>query len=217
MQNIKAIIFDMDGVLVDSEPLHQKVEFEVCREFGMKVREEELDRFRGTKLEDIYSFVIKKYGTGNESIEKMIERKIEIYLKYALREMKLIEGVSEFLEKLRASGKYSYALTTSGRKVQQDQILAKVKLDKFFPIIVTADDVTRGKPDPEAYLITTEKLKELPENCLVIEDSDNGIISAKAAGCQTCGIPTSLPRECLEKAGADLIVSNFKELEKILF
>jgi len=134
----------------------------------------------------------------------MIEKKIERYLFYALREMQLIDGVSEFLEKLKKTQKYRYALTTSGRKVQQDQILAKIKLTDFFPIIVTADDVQSGKPNPDPYLITVEKLKELPENCLVIEDSDNGILSAKAAGCQACGITTTFSKEYLEKAGADL-------------
>jgi len=217
MNKIKAIIFDMDGVLVDSEPIHEKAEIETCREFGMEVPKKEWDNFRGKKLEDIFSYASRKYGKGDEPIEKMIEKKIERYLFYALREMQLIDGVSEFLEKLKETQKYRYALTTSGRKVQQDQILAKIKLTDFFPIIVTADDVQSGKPNPDPYLITVEKLKELSENCLVIEDSDNGILSAKAAGCRACGITTTFSKEYLEKAGADFVVSNFQELAKVLF
>jgi HAD superfamily hydrolase (TIGR01509 family) len=217
MNKIKTIIFDMDGVLIDSEPIHEKAEMEICREFGMDVPKKEWDKFRGKKLEDIFSYASRKYGKGDEPIEKMIEKKIERYLFYALREMQLIDGVSEFLEKLKKTQKYRYALTTSGRKVQQDQILAKIKLTDFFPIIVTADDVQSGKPNPDPYLITVEKLKELPENCLVIEDSDNGILSAKAAGCQACGITTTFSKEYLEKAGADFVVSNFQELAKALF
>jgi HAD superfamily hydrolase (TIGR01509 family) len=217
MNKIKTIIFDMDGVLIDSEPIHEKAEMEICREFGMDVPKKEWDKFRGKKLEGIFSYASRKYGKGDEPIEKMIEKKIERYLFYALREMQLIDGVSEFLEKLKKTQKYRYALTTSGRKVQQDQILAKIKLTDFFPIIVTADDVQSGKPNPDPYLITVEKLKELPENCLVIEDSDNGILSAKAAGCQACGITTTFSKEYLEKAGADFVVSNFQELAKVLF
>ena len=190
---------------------------EICHEFGMDVPKKEWDNFRGKKLEDIFSYASRKYGKGNEPIEKMIEKKIERYLFYALREMQLINGAREFLEKLKETQKYRYALTTSGRKIQQDQILAKNNLTGFFPIMVTADDVQNGKPHPDPYLITVEKLMELSENCLVIEDSDNGILSAKAAGCQTCGITTTFPKERLEKAGADFIVSNFQELEKILF
>ena len=217
MPEIKAIIFDMDGVLVDSEPIHQKVEVEICHEFGIEVPADAWDNFHGQKLKEIYEHVSKKYGKGDEPIEKMMKRKIEIYLGVALQEMRLVAGVTEFLNKLETSKKFAYAIATSGPKMQQDKILEKFKLEHFFSIMVTADDVTRGKPDPEVYAFTAKKLNIAPENCLVIEDSDNGIISAKAAGCQACGITTTFPRERLEKAGADMVVANFSELEKILF
>src|SRR3989339_657246 len=112
INKIKAIIFDMDGVIVNSEPIHEKAEMEVCHEFGMEVLKSEWDGFRGKKLEDIFSYASEKYGTGKEPIEKMIERKIELYLFYALREIELVPGVLEFLEKMKKNKKYSYALTT---------------------------------------------------------------------------------------------------------
>ncbi len=215
-KSVKAIIFDMDGVIVDSEPIHERSEIEVCREFGMNVPKEEWDNFRGKKLEDIFSYTSQEFGTGKEPIEKMIKRKIELYLKYALREIKLIRGALDFLRELEKSQKYRYALTTSGRRNQQEKILKKLKLDDFFPIMVTAEDVRKGKPNPEPYLLTVEKLGEKPNKCLVIEDSDNGIVSAKAAGCQTCGITTTFSYKVLKMAGADLIVSNFEELSERL-
>jgi HAD superfamily hydrolase (TIGR01509 family) len=217
MKNIKAIIFDMDGVIVASEPIHEKAEMEVCREFGMEVLKSEWDNFRGKKLEDIFSYASQKYGIGNEPIEKMIQRKIELYLSYALRDMQLVEGAYEFLQELKKSQKYRYALTTSGRKIQQEKILAKFNLADFFDIMITADDVNNGKPHPEPYLITVERLNEQPSECLVIEDSDNGILSAKSAGCQACGITTTFTKERLESFGADMVVSSFSELSKVLF
>lgn len=217
MDKIKAIIFDMDGVIVDSEPIHEKAESEICREFGMGVPKDEWKNFRGKKLEDIFSYASQKYGTGKEPIEKMIERKIELYLLYALQEMQLVTGARELLEKIKESKRYKYALTTSGRKVQQDKILAKFSLSDFFEIMVTGDDVENGKPHPEPYLITVKKLNELSENCLVIEDSDNGIISAKSAGCKACGITTTFGSDLLESVGADIIVDDFFELSKMLF
>ncbi len=212
---INALIFDMDGVIVNSEPIHEKAEMEVCREFGMEVPKSEWDGFRGKKLEDIFSYASKNYGTGQEPIEEMVNRKIELYLSLALSDMQLMEGVYEFLRKLKSSQKYRYALTTSGRKYQQEKILAKFNLDNFFPIMVTAEDVKNGKPHPEPYSITVNKLDEKPGNCLVIEDSDNGIISAKAAGCLTCGITNTFDRNRLESAGANMVVSDFLELSKI--
>jgi HAD superfamily hydrolase (TIGR01509 family) len=216
IKKIKALIFDMDGVLVDSEPIHEKAEMEVCREFGMEVSKSEWDCFRGKKLEDIFSYASKKYGNGNEPIEKMIERKIEIYLSHALRDMQLVPGAYEFLEELKKNHKYRYALTTSGRKVQQDKILAKFNLTDFFQIMVTAEDVQNGKPHPEPYIITVQRLNEQPSECLVIEDSDNGILSAKAAGCLACGITTTFSQDRLKLSGADLIVKDFYNLAEAL-
>ncbi len=217
IKEINAIIFDMDGVLVDSEPIHEKAEMEVCHEFGMEVPKSEWDGFRGKKLEDIFSYVSKKYGSGNEPIEKMIERKIQLYLAYALQDMELIPGVCEFLDRLKKSQKYRYALTTSGRRIQQHKILEKYKLENFFEIMVAADDVKNGKPNPEPYLVIIAKLNEIPARCLVIEDSDNGIISAKAAGCQACGITTTFSEDRLRSVGSDMIVSDFAELSRIFF
>lgn len=206
----------MDGVIVDSEPIHEKAEMDVCREFGMEVFKSEWDGFRGKKLEDIFSYASQKYGTGNEPIEKMIERKIELYLSHALRDMQLIAGVSEFLERLKNSQKYCYALTTSGRRYQQNKILEKFNLAGYFQIMVTAEDVSNGKPHPEPYAITVQKINERPNGCLVIEDSDNGILSAKAAGCIACGITTTFAGDRLKSAGADMVTSDFFELAKIL-
>jgi HAD superfamily hydrolase (TIGR01509 family) len=214
--DIKAIIFDFDGVIVDSEPIHEKAELQTCLEFGMKVPQSEWVHFRGTKIEDIFSFVSRKYGTGQEPIEKMIEHKIALYLSLALSELQLIPGVQDFLTSLKQNGKYRLALTTSGRFVQQENILNKFGLTHFFEIIITSDDCRLGKPNPEPYLITTKKLGERPENCLVIEDSDNGIRSAKAAGCLACGITNTFPEEKLRSVGADMVIKKLDELWKIL-
>jgi HAD superfamily hydrolase (TIGR01509 family) len=214
--DIKAIIFDFDGVIVDSEPIHEKAELQTCLDFGMKVPPAEWVNFRGTKIEDIFSFVSRKYGTGQEPIEKMIEHKIALYLSLALSELQLIPGVDDFLASLKQDGKYRLALTTSGRLIQQEQILNKFNLAHFFEIIVTSDDCQLGKPNPEPYLITTKKLGERPENCLVIEDSDNGILSAKAAGCLACGVTNTFTGEKLKSAGADVVIKKLDELGNIL-
>jgi len=207
----------MDGVIVDSEPIHEQAEMETCREFGMEVSKSEWDNFRGKKLEDIFSYAREKYGKGDEPIEQMIERKIELYLSYALHDLKMVPGAREFLEKLKSDRRYAFALTTSGRKIQQDQILAKFGLENFFQVMVTSEDVRNGKPDPEPYAVAVKKLNILPEQCLVIEDSDNGVRSAKAAGCMAMGITSQFfSRERLLQAGANWVVDNFKELSDML-
>lgn len=218
MENIKAIIFDMDGVLVDSEPIHEKVEIQTCREFGIDLPEKKWDNFRGKKLAEIFSYLSKKYGKGDEPIDEMIERKVELYLERALKDMEMISGAGEFLEKVKEDDNFSYMLTTSGTGEQQEKILEKFGLTESFPERITAEDVVKGKPDPEPYLKSVERLSLPAENCLVIEDSYNGILSAKAAGCQACGLSSSyFSKKQLEEAGADLVISEFKELEEKLF
>jgi len=95
-------------------------------------------------------------------------------------------------------------------------IFNKFNLSDYFDVIVTKEEIKNGKPHPEPFLKTASKIEILPENCLVIEDSDNGIIAAKKAGCLVIGITTSLSREKLQEVGADHVVDSFDELEKIL-
>lgn len=216
MNKIKALIFDMDGVLVDSEPLHEKMERQVCLEFGIDVPAAEWEHFRGRKIEDIFSSISLKYGQGNEDVKKMVERKMAIYLAHALEEMELIAGAKDFLIKVKNEGIFRLALVTSGKLIQQEKILRKFDLFDCFEKIITADDVKKAKPDPEPYLIAAEKLNEKSENCLVIEDSDNGIISAKAAGCIACGITTTFSKDKLRAVGADETIAGFDELAKVL-
>lgn len=215
--NIKAIIFDMDGVIVDTEPIYEKAEVDVCCEFNMDVLRSEWDNFRGKKIDDIFSYVIQKYGNGSESIEKMVERKADLYLLHALRDAELVDGILDFLVNIKNNSRYNYALTTSGSREQQNKVLEKFELSNFFDVMVTSEDVRNGKPHPEPYLITAKKLDKKPSECLVIEDSDNGIISAKSAGCQTCGITTIFGYDHLKLAGADIVISHYSELVDILF
>lgn len=203
----------MDGVIVNSEPLHKKLEIETCSRFGIGVPDKEWDSSRGKKVEDVFSWASRNYGTGKEPIEEMVKHKVALYLKYALTEMELVPGAREFLIYLKNGTSYRIALTTSGKKSLQDQILKKFELENFFEIIVTSEDVKKGKPDPEPYAITVKKLREDSQSCLVIEDADNGIISAKAANCIACGITTTFSEEKLKMAGADIVVNTFLELK----
>lgn len=210
---IEAVIFDMDGVIVDSEPIHERAEREVFLEFGMKVPRGEWDNFRGRKLEDIFSYVRKEYGLGNEPVREMMKKKIERYFEYALTEMRLVPGVLDFLERLQKAKKnYRVAIATSGGRAQQTKILRKFGIEHFFERMIAAEDVTNGKPHPEPYEKATFSLGLSPQKCLVVEDSDNGIISAKSAGCVACGLEGTFSVERLEFAGADFVVKGYTEL-----
>jgi HAD superfamily hydrolase (TIGR01509 family) len=127
-----------------------------------------------------------------------------------------VPGIKEFLQKISANQKYRLAIGTAGRKSVQEELLEKHGLNPYFEFIVSAGDVTKGKPDPEIYTTAVNKLGLQAEECLVIEDAVNGIVSAKAAGCVACGITTGMPKEALLEAGADLVVDSFEELWMLL-
>jgi HAD superfamily hydrolase (TIGR01509 family) len=132
------------------------------------------------------------------------------------KEIRLVEGVLPFLCQCKAR-KWPIALTTSAQRAMQELAFSQFDLSRYFDVVVTGNDITHGKPHPEPYLKTAERIGYPPLQCLVIEDSTNGVRSAKAAGCQAVGITTSFPSDTLLAAGADVVVRNFAELEKILY
>ena len=131
-------------------------------------------------------------------------------------EVKLIAGVRGFLELCKGAG-WPIALTTSAPRELQELAFDQFDLAGYFGAVVTGDDVSQGKPHPEPYLKTAEKLGREPSHCVVVEDSMNGVRSAKAAGCPTVGLATSFSAEKLAAAGSDLAVETFSELQKALF
>ena len=135
--------------------------------------------------------------------------------KAMLDQMRLIPGSREFIQKAHKKG-FKLGLTTSALQENQQRIFEMFDLSPFFSAIITSQDIINGKPHPEPYLKTAEKLGVAPANALVIEDSVNGVRSGKAAGCRVVAITTSFPRERLTELQADYVVDSFAELERLL-
>ncbi len=218
LKNIKAIIFDMDGVIVDSEPLHDEARQITCEKYGIKCppRDPDWSNFKGKPVSEIFKYIVKEYNENdNLSIEELTDYKTKLFLKIASEKLQLIPGVMEFIKKCR--GKYEkIALTTSARIEIKKMVFNKFDLDNYFDAVVTREEIKNGKPHPEPFLKTVSKINIPAENCLVIEDSDNGIISAKKAGCVTAGITTYFDKKKLKGAGADYVVDSFEELDKLI-
>jgi HAD superfamily hydrolase (TIGR01509 family) len=214
LQAKKAFIFDMDGVLTDSENLYVFAEQEVCRNNGITIPDSEWQNFKGRTNKDIFTYINSNFGNNSFDINQLIDQKRAIVLS-RLDRVELFPGVIDFLKFVR--NYYSrIGLTTSTSRPLQEKIFNFHQLNKYFDEIVTGDQVAIGKPNPEAYILTLQKLGVTPDDAIVIEDSDNGIIAAKAAGCFTIGISHSFPREILLKAGADIVVDTFPELRQLL-
>ncbi|NTW46327.1 MAG: HAD family phosphatase [Candidatus Moranbacteria bacterium] len=209
--NTRAIIFDMDGVIIDSERLHMLADAETFLRHGMEVPEEAWVDIFGMKSESGLAMILERYGDGSQDPSVLAREKRELYLGLSAEGLNLIDGVREYLDACR--GRFEkLAVTTSGKADVQMPLLERFGIREYFDVIVTGDGMRYGKPDPEPYLVTVSWLGFPADACVVIEDAIAGIRSAKAAGCVTVGLSTTLPAERLRDAGADLIVGSFAEL-----
>jgi beta-phosphoglucomutase len=214
-KNISAIIFDMDGVIVDSEKIHFQSEVETCRKFAIMAPAEVWPEYVGCKARHFFSSLQARFGTIEIDIEDLINHNIKLYLELAEEKVELINGVKEFLEYVRKHFE-KIGLATSGNKLSQEMVFRKFSLDLFFDFVITGRDIENGKPHPEPYQKAADGLRVYPEKCLVVEDAINGIISAKSAGCLAVGLTSSFPEKELLDAGADCVVETYEELGKIL-
>lgn len=204
----------MDGVITDSEPLQVEAEKWVCEKFNIVVPETAWSGFKGKTNRDIFSYICEHFVERPLSVDALIEAKRGRYIEIAQRKLALIDGSKDFLIRVRQNIPL-IGLATSSSSVVQAFVFDRYDLHGYFDVVVTGDQVVRGKPHPEPYLCAMEKLGVFPEETIVIEDSDNGIISAKAAGCAVIGITTSFPREILKSCGADYVVDSFGEMDEL--
>jgi HAD superfamily hydrolase (TIGR01509 family) len=205
---LKAIIFDMDGVIIDSEPLHFKLEKELLEELGGKINKKEHEAFVGTT--DYYMWKTFK-GKFNlkYSVEEMIKIKKERFIEN-IHKIELVDNFYEFMLKMYEEG-FLMGLASSNNKNAVDAIVKKFQLDKYLKFIISGEEVSKGKPNPEIFLTAAKKMNVKPSECLVIEDATNGITAAKSAGMKCIGLKSSNSgNQDLSKA--DLVINNFNEL-----
>jgi len=205
---LKAIIFDMDGVIIDSEPLHMKLERELLEEFGGQISDAEHETFVGTTDYHMWSFFKDKFNM-KPSVEELIEIKKERFIRN-IHEVSLVDNFFEFMLGLYNRG-YPLALASSNNRKIVDVIIEKFDLDNYLKVSISGEDIVNSKPDPEIFLKASQKLDVKPHNCLVIEDAIAGVLAAKSAGMKCIGFknPNSGNQD-LSKA--DVVIHSFKEL-----
>ena len=217
MQNKKltsfgAIIFDMDGVLVNSEPFYVEVEQTNFRQLGLIISEEEHQTYQGTATDRMWQLIKERHGIGQpvNELVKMTNKLVTPYFN-SLKKIEPMPGVEQLIKKLKEKG-MPLALASSSYSDVIEIILQKTGLKKYFDAVVDSQLAGASKPEPDIFLLTAKKLGVPPEKCVVIEDSTNGIKAAKAAGmyCIAFAGPGS---ELQDQSQADLIVADFGEIE----
>ena len=207
----KALIFDMDGVLVDSEPLHKRAKQMAFQEAGIHFPEQTYDSYKGRPDTTMFHEVLA--GRSVDEIAELLHRKHQHFEKME-HELQPIPGAAEFVK--WAAAKYRLALATSATPRNRAAALQTLGIADSFQSLVDTARFARPKPDPEIFQVAMRDLKLGPADCWIIEDSLPGVRAGIAAGCITVGITTTFDAESLSAAGANLIVKSFQELRNVL-
>lgn len=206
---LRGVIFDMDGVVIDSHPEHRAAWRAFLQALGRPVSESELDIvLDGGKREEIL-----RHFLGDLSSQQIVEygkRKDEI-LRDRRTRLEPMAGLVEFLDQL-CNGRIRIALATSAGKLRTLQTLRELRLARYFETVVTGDDVTTGKPDPAIYRLAAARLEERPECLLAVEDAVSGVKAARSAGLRCAAIAHNGRADSLRQAGANPIVEDFRFL-----
>ncbi|MCF7872020.1 HAD family phosphatase [Candidatus Woesearchaeota archaeon] len=182
---IKAILFDRDGVILDSEHTNIAAATKTFKELGIEITKEDVQQIIAKHPKDYLTYFHSKYKFSEEDF---IKKGMKNYLDM-LEHVKFFEKTVELVKKLKQEG-YKTGLVTSSDRNNTLEIIEKAGLEKYFETIVTLDEVNNRKPHPEPYFLAAKNLNVKPEECLVIEDSQQGVESAKAAGMKCIAAPT---------------------------
>lgn len=209
----KAVIFDMDGVLVDNSEIHIDA-FEVfCKRHNCSFERQELYPLFGKGNRDIFPVVLKR-PVSAEEIERFSQEKEAIYRELIEKTIRPLPGLIDFLTFLKAKG-VKTAVGSSGIRKNVDFVLKKCGIAAYFDVVVNGNDVKNAKPDPEIFLLVAERLGIAPEECVVFEDAYAGIEAARTARMAVVAVATTFPKE--QHCDYDMIISDFRELDRSAF
>ena len=211
---LKTILFDFDGVVIDSEPLHAKAKKIILDRYKINYPASIFEEFKGKTDKVFFDFVTGTLCDQSQSSE-LLQNSKKAALEEIIVELKLIDGFLTFFEKVKAR-KIQTALVSSTSLYSLALVDNLYHISGMFDLVITEVDTDLHKPYPDPYLKALEKLSAEINTSIVIEDSPNGIRSAKSAGCFVYAITSSFPEQTLLEAGADKVVGSFNDLTKVL-
>lgn len=211
MHPIRAVLFDLDGTLVDNMGAHIDAWIEMGKKLGTELtRERILSEFSGRKNEEILPKVAGR-PLDKAELDRLAEEKEARYRELYAPELRLLAGADALLQQLAQHG-VAVAIASAAPRKNRDFVLNGLGLASRMGAIVGAEEVTRGKPAPDLFLEAARRLGCEPSATLVFEDAVLGVQAGRAAGMTVCGVTTSEPRAALEEAGAHFTIADFTQI-----
>lgn len=212
LNNIKAVLFDLDGTLVDSMSMWKEIDVDYLKKFGLPVPETLQQDIEGLSMYQTAVYFKETFGIPDSLEEIQNTWNTMAYDKYT-NEVPLKPAVREFLELLK-SKQIPCGIATSNSRVLTEAILRSHQVDEYFSVMMTGDEVTKGKPDPQVYLKAAEKIGVDPKECLVFEDIPFGIMAGKRAGMTVCAVEDVYSMKDTEEKIrlADFYIKSYEEL-----
>ena len=210
----KLIIFDLDGTIIDSEPVAMEAWIKAGEEFGVTIQKEDLLPMIGVNEESNRRMMLDRFG-GNLPFKAMLERVREITKQSYQEGVPVKEGVKELLDLLEDFG-IRRCIATSSRKTRSEDILSRIGLLREFEFLLSGEEITHSKPHPEIFELAMARMGIPSTSTMIVEDSKNGILAAKASGAISVLIPDLLPVDAIMKENADLIFNSLLDLKDYL-
>lgn len=212
---IKAVIFDMDGVLIDSEPSWQQAEFETMQALGLPITYQDTLQTTGLRIDQVVHYWYQRYPWANYDNATTAKAIVDSVVADINLRGQAMKGVVDALNYCREQG-YKIGLATSSSSAIISAVLNKLSIAKYFDALQSAESLAFGKPHPEVYILCAQQLDTPFHQCIAIEDSFNGLIAAKAANMQTCIIPAAEQASLSRWQIADSQLNNLGQLIPLL-
>jgi len=207
---IKGVIFDMDGLLINSEPLWQEAEIETFTKVGVPLTKEMTKETMGLRVDEVVEHWFSRYPwkepSKKEIGEKIIKRVIELIKNKGMAR----KGVKEIIG-FFTNQNIPIAIASSSQMEIIDAVLEKLSIRQHFKVIYSAENEPYGKPHPGVYITTVKKLNINPEQCLAFEDSPNGVLAAKAAKVKCIAVPDEMVKDNKTFSIADMVIDSLRD------
>ena len=210
---IQAVVFDMDGLMIDSEPLHKEAWQITLRHFGYELDEALFAQLVGLRTRED-AVLLREHFHLPVKAEVLARQRNDLFLATLPGRVKPMPGLRELIAQVRGCGLFS-AVATSGERRYVDAVVRELNLDGVFDAMAVAEDVARGKPAPDVYLLAARRLGLPPAQCLALEDAPNGVLAAKAAGVRCVAVPNETTRS-LDLSAADASLPSLSAVRRNL-